>query len=78
MRSILSVTSVFRDVTVRADDLDVLDAVGRLEGVPVRIRVLDTGRPIRDFTVTSIERRSFAGDTFEIPAGYQQAALPLP
>jgi len=78
VRSILSVTSVFRDIAVRADDLDVLDAIGRLDGVPVRIRVLDAGRPIRDFTVTSIERRSFAGNTFEIPAGYQQAALPLP
>ena len=78
VRSILSVTSVFRDVAVRADDLDVLDAIGRLDGVPVRIQVLDTGRPIREITVTSIERRSFAGNTFEIPAGYQQAALPLP
>jgi len=78
VRSILSVTSVFRDVAVRADDLDVLDAVGRLEGVPVRIQVLDTGRPIREITVKSIERRSFAGSTFEIPAGYQQKAIPLP
>jgi hypothetical protein len=78
LRSILSVTSVFRDVAVRAEDLDVLDAVGRLDGVPARIQILDTGRPIRELTVRSIERRSFGADTFEIPAGYQQRAIPLP
>lgn len=74
----LSVAPVFPDQSVRLDELDALDAIGRLEGVPLRIRVFEAGVAIREIRITSIERKDFAGETFEIPAGYQQAAVPFP
>jgi len=73
----LSVVPVLPDVSIRPGELDALDVIGRLEGVPLRIRVLEAGAPIREIRVTSIEQKDFEGKSFEVPAGYQQAAVPF-
>lgn len=74
----LSVVSVFSDDSIRSGELDVLGAIGRLDGVPLRIQIFQAAAPIREIRVTSIEPKSFGGEIFEIPAGYQQAAAPFP
>lgn len=74
----LSVLPVFPDDSIRPGELDALDAIGRLDGVPLRIRIFEAGAPFREIRVTSIEPKSFGGEIFEIPAGYQQAAVPFP
>lgn len=73
----LSVVPVFPDDSIRPGELDALDAIGRLDGMPLRIRILEAGAPIREIRVTSIEQEAFGGETFEVPAGYQQAAVPF-
>lgn len=77
LRQTLSVVPVIPDHSIRPREFDVLDAIGRLEGMPLRIRVLEAGAPIREVRVTSIEQKDFGGETFEVPDGYQQTAVPF-
>jgi hypothetical protein len=77
LRRTLSVMPVFPDGSIRSGELDALDAIGRLDGVPLRIRILEAGTPIREVRVTSIEQKDLAAETFEVPAGYQQSAVPF-
>jgi hypothetical protein len=58
------------------EGLDALDAFGRLGGVPLRIRIFEAGAPTREIRVTSMGQRRFAGETFEVPEGYEQAIAP--
>jgi hypothetical protein len=78
LQQTLSAIPVLPDDALRPGELDALEAIGRLEGVPLRIQIFEDGAPIREIRVTSIEQKSFAGESFEVPAGYQQKAVPFP
>jgi hypothetical protein len=78
LQKTLSAIPLFPDDSIRPVELDALDAIGRLDGVPLRIQIFEDGAPIREIRVTSIEKRSFAEETFEIPAGYQRNPVPFP
>jgi hypothetical protein len=58
------------------EGLDALGAFGRLGGVPLRIRIFEAGAPTREIRVISMERKTFARETFEVPAGYEEALVP--
>jgi hypothetical protein len=73
----LSVASVFPGDSIHSGELEALDAIGGLDGVPLRIQLFEAAAPTREIRVTSIEQKDFGGKIFEAPAGYQQAAVPF-
>ncbi len=57
---------------VRNQGLDALDSFDRLDGVPLRVRSYEDGKPVRQSRVTNLEDQAFPGSDFEVPSGYNK------
>jgi hypothetical protein len=53
------------------DGMDALDSFQQVDGVPLRVRAFEEGKPATETMVTAIEPRSFVGADFELPEGYR-------
>jgi len=53
------------------------DTVG-YQGFPVHVSIFNGQTKVQETTTRSVERTAVPGSTFEVPAGYQEEAMPMP
>jgi hypothetical protein len=54
---------------------DLISEMDRVDGFPVRIRHFEDGMLASESTLESLDTKSVAASTFEVPAGYKQRAF---
>ena len=54
-----------------------LEDYTQLEGIPVRTRRFDAGKPVSESTLQTISTKALAATLFEVPAGYTKKDLPM-
>ena len=62
---------------LRQDGVDALQAFASLDGVPLRVRLFEDGKPVWETHVTRIEAREPPATAFALPDGYARK-LPVP
>jgi len=55
----------------RAEGLGALESFAELDGVPMRVRTFDEGRPRTETVVKRIQTTAFPAGTFDLPDGYR-------
>lgn len=58
---------------LRGRSLDTLDSFGRLDGVPLRVRVYEDGTPIRQSRMIELANRPLPVADFAVPEGYRKS-----
>jgi hypothetical protein len=53
------------------DGMEALDSFQQIDGVPLRVRAFEDGKPATETLVTGIEPRDFGSAEFEVPEGYR-------
>jgi len=51
--------------------IDALGSLANVEGLPVRARVFDKGKPVAETVVTEVAQEASEGSRFEVPDGYR-------